>query len=230
MNPRRAAPSPRTLLLLLTVLASASTTGCIQTWRVHPEARSWVPKVRTVAVLSAIRIDEVSAGNVREEHDEWSAQGNAVVLEALRKGLEGRGLEVRALKTARGDAELEEVQSLYALVSRSAFVFAYPPYPNEHKMKHFEYSVGPLDKVLDRVGADALLIAYARDGIATTGRRLTAVFAGLQEPTMLTVGLLDRQGRLVWFDLAGGHSYDLRERADVEQIVAGLMEHLGSVK
>jgi hypothetical protein len=229
MNSPRALLSPRAAPLLAALLL-VSTAGCIpQMWRVHPEARSLVPRARTVAVLPAIRVFEVSAGNVSEEHEEYTAQGSAVVVAALHKGLAARGLKVRALEPGR-DAELVELQRLYEAVGSSVLTFAYPPYPNDYKVEHFEYSVGPVDALLDRAGADALLVAYARDSISTTGHKLTSLLSGPSGAASLSLGLIDRKGRLVWFDLWGGYNYDLRNAEDVQEIVARLMENLGRVK
>lgn len=229
MNSPRALLSPRPAPLLAALLL-ASAAGCIpQTWRVHPDARGFVPRARTVAVLPAIRIFEVSAGGVREEHEEYTAQGSAVVVAALHKGLEARGLKVKAMEPGR-DADLVDLQRLYEAVGTSVLAFAYPPYPNDYKVEHFEYSVGPVDALLDRAGADALLVAYARDSISTTGHKLTSLLSGPSGAASLSLGLIDRQGRLVWFDLWGGYNYDLRDPGDVQEIVSRLMENLGRVE
>ena len=219
---------PRPFLVALAL----GSLGCLapKLSRTHRDAPAVGAKLRTVAVLPTIRVFEVSAGDVKELQPEWTAQSSQHVLGALTKGLEARGLKPKPLTPGKGDAELEEVQRLYEEVGQAIFTFAYPPYPSDFKVEHFEYSVGPIGKLLDRAGADALLVAYARDDISTTGRRLTSLFSGLQGAAMLNVGLVDREGRVVWFDLYGGLGYDLREQKDVDAIVGRLMQDFAEVR
>lgn len=82
---------PRPLLVALAI----GCLGCLtpKLSRTHRDASRVAPKLRTVAVLPTIRVFEVSAGDVHEEHAEWTAQASAHVLGALTKGLQAQGLK-----------------------------------------------------------------------------------------------------------------------------------------
>ncbi|HEX8908406.1 MAG TPA: hypothetical protein VF805_04355 [Anaeromyxobacteraceae bacterium] len=213
----------------LAPLLALAAAGCMSTARVRPDADGWRSGVRTVAIMPAIRIYEVSAGEVREQRDDWSAESTRSVAKALSAGLAERGFTPRLLdpKAEKSDPELREVRLLYEEVGDSVFLLAYPPFASEHVLKHFEYEVGPLDRVLGRARADALLVAYGRSDVSTTGRRVTrALFGGRPELNLLTLGLLDRKGHLVWFDVAGNGFVDLRDGEMVARLAQGMLQQL----
>ncbi|GEJ58531.1 hypothetical protein AMYX_32720 [Anaeromyxobacter diazotrophicus] len=210
-------------MVLLALLGA----GCMSTARVRPDADRWRRGVKTVAVLPSIRVYEVSAGEVREQRDDWSAEGTRLVADALSAGLAERGLTPRVLdpKAEKADPELREVRLLYEEVSLGVYLLAYPPFASRHVLEHFDYEVGSLERVLERARADALLVAYGKSNVSTTGRAITrALFGGQSDFNLLTVGLLDRKGHLVWFDLAGAE--DLRDPGTVGRAVAGLLDRL----
>jgi len=199
--------------------------GCFQTVRMRPDAAAWRNGVRTVAIVPSVHVYEVSAGEVREQKEQWTAQAEKNVTDALGSQFRERGLRVKVLK-ARGDEELDDVKLLYEAVGVSIRQFAYPPFASPYKVEHFDYSVGPVDRILDRAGADVLLIAHARDSNSTTARKLTSFLRAANEYAIVTLGLVDRRGRVVWFDLWGGRSLDLRNEPDVRQIVQHLLANL----
>jgi hypothetical protein len=201
----------------------------MSTARVRPDSDGWRKGVRTVAVMPNIRVYEVSAGEVREQRDDWSAEATAHAAGALSAGLKERGFTPRLLesKAEKADPELREVRLLYEEVGESVWLLAYPPFASEHAIRDFDYEVGPLERVLDRCRADALLIAYGKSSVSTTGRIVTrAIFGGYSDLNLLTLGLLDRKGHLVWFDVAGNGSVDLRDGDNVSRMTEAMLRHL----
>lgn len=198
--------------------------GCMPLHHTRPGAEAWRKGVRTVGVLPAIRILEVAPGNVEEYSERWSDQGARNVATALADGLRTRGLVPKPL-TWKGDEELDDVRLLYAEVAEAVWLYAYPPYPFPHKQERFDYSVGPIGRVLDRAGADVLLVAAGGDRIGSDGEKLSRL-QGMRAMALLTVGLVDRQGNVVWFDVWGGAGIDLRNEADVRETVEKLLSEL----
>lgn len=220
MRARRLFPC---LLLLL------AATGCFGSARVRPNSDGWRGGVKTIAVLPSVHMSEVSAGEVRETRDDWSAEATRVVASAISAGLAERGLKPKVLdaRLEKSDPELREVRLLYEEVGTSVFLLAYPPFMSEQVYRNFDYEVGPLDRLLARVQADALLVAYGKSSISTTGRAVTrALFGGMADPNFLTVGLLDRKGHLVWFDVGMSYSTDLRDREAVARMAEAMLQHL----
>ncbi len=208
------------------IVAAVVLGGCIpQTYRMRPDAAQWRSGVRTVALLPAVHVYEVSVGDVREEKDEWTAAAEKNVIGALGEGLRQRGLSMKLLR-GKGDDEIDDVKLLYEAVGSAIWQFTYLPWRSEYKMQHWEYSVGPIDRILDRAGADALVVAYARDSNSTTARKLTSFIRASSEYAIVTLGLVDRKGRVVWFDLWGGRSFDLRNPQDAHEIVQHLLANL----
>jgi hypothetical protein len=55
------------------------------------------------------------------------------------------------------------------------------------------------------------------------------MLAGMRAMALLTLGLVDREGNVVWFDVWGGAGIDLREDADVRASVEKLLSELPGV-
>jgi hypothetical protein len=194
----------------------------------RPGAEAWRRDVRSVGVLPAIRILEVAPGNIEETNEQWSEQGARNVATALADGLRARGLVAKPMSW-KGDEDLDDVRLLYGEVAEAIWLYAYPPYAFPHKQERFDYSVGPIGRVLDRAGADVLLVAAGQDRIGSDGEKLSRL-KGMRAMALLTVGLVDRQGNVLWFDVWGGAGIDLRNEADVRQTVEKLLSELpGSV-
>jgi hypothetical protein len=209
---------------IITLSALLALAGCMPYHHTRPGAEAWRKNVRSVGVLPAIRILEVAPGNIEETNEQWSEQGARNVGTALADGLRGRGLVAKPMSW-KGDEEIDDVRLLYAEVAEAIWLYAYPPYAFPHKQEHFDYSVGPIGRVLDRAGVDVLLVAAGQDRIGSDGEKLSRL-KGLRAMALLTVGLVDRQGNILWFDVWGGAGIDLRNEADVRKTVEKLLSEL----
>lgn len=198
--------------------------GCFPYHHSRPGAEGWSKGVRKVGVLSAIRVVQILPGGIEERHEEWTDQAAKNVLSALSEGLRKRGFTAKAMSW-KGDAELDDVRLLYAEVAEAIWQYAYPPFAFEHKQERFDYAVGPIGKILDRAGADVLFVAAGGDKIGADGQKLS-VLAGYRAMALLTLGLLDRAGDVVWFDLQGGAGIDLRSLPDVQAAVEKMLDEL----
>lgn len=209
--------------LALVVAAAFTLSGCFQLHRTRPGAEEWRKQTRTIGILSAVRIDEVSRGGVEEENEEWTAQATKNVVKALTAGLKERKLKAKALEW-KSDPELEEVRLLYAEVAEAIWHFTYGESPFPTKRDNFDYTVGPIGGILDRAGVDVLLVAAGGGNAGAEGRRL-GLLAG-HSTGLLTLGLVDRKGDLIWFDVWGGNQVDYRNEADVVASVEKLLSEL----
>jgi hypothetical protein len=209
----------RTSLLVAVALILG---GC-QLYRVRPGAETWREQVKTIGILSAIRVEEVSPGGVVEVNADGTAKAARMVVKVLGDGLKARQLKSKPLSWER-DPELDDVRLLYAEVASAIWRYTYPPYPFPPKQKQFDYTVGPIGGILDRAGVDVLLVAAGSGKTDANGRPLWTL--GGQSFTILTLGLIDRKGDVVWFDVAGGRAVDLRSEVDVQQTVNKLLSEL----
>ncbi|WP_242393126.1 hypothetical protein [Anaeromyxobacter oryzisoli] len=208
---------------LVMVAAAFVLSGCFPLHHTRPGAEGWRQKTRTIGILSAVRVDEVSRGGVEEENEEWTAKAEHNVVKALSDGLRTRKLRAKALSW-KDDADLDEVRLLYAEVASAIWRFTYPPYAFDTKRERFDYSVGPVGPILDRAGVDVLLVAAGAGQTGADGRRLS--FVAGNSTALLTLGLVDRSGNVIWFDVSFGYQTDLRSDADVTATIAKLLSEL----
>ena len=220
-----AGPSREARLLrrALVVAAIFAMSGCFPLHRTRPGAEGWRDRTRTIGILSAVRVEEVSAGGIEEENEQWTSQASRNVVSALSEGLRARQLKAKPLSW-KDDPELDEVRLLYAEVAGAIWNFTYPPYPFPTKADRFDYSVGPVGRILDRAGVDVLLVAAAAGRTGADGRPLS--FLSGNSTALLTLGLVDRGGDVIWFDVWGGRAVDLRSQDDVVATVAKLLSEL----
>jgi hypothetical protein len=210
------------------VSAVVALAGCMPYHRSAPGAERWQKGVGKVGVLSAVRVVEILPGGVEELHQAWTDQAAQNVVGALSAGLKARGLVPRVMSW-KGDDELDEVKLLYAEVAEAIWRYTYTPYAFPHKEARFEYGVGPIGKILDRAGADVLLVAAGSDQVGSDGQKLS-MFSGYRAMALLTLGLVDRKGNVVWFDVWGGAGVDLRKPEDVRASVDKMLKELPGVK
>jgi hypothetical protein len=208
------------------IVVAGLLSGCFQLHRTRPGAEGWRERTRTIGILSAVRVEEVSTGGVEEENVEWTAQAARNVVKALTDGLRARKLKSKPLSW-KDDPELDEVRLLYAEVGAAIWNFTYPPYPFPTKRNRFDYTVGPVGRILDRAGVDVLLVAAGAGQTGADGRRLSLLSG--HSTALLTLGLVERSGDIIWFDVWGGRAVDLRSEADVAQTVAKLLSELPGI-
>jgi len=209
------------------MLITLALVGCMPYHRAAPGAEGWRKGVARVGVLSAVRVVVTLPGNLEELHEAWTDQAAQNVVGALSAGLKARGLVPKVLSW-KGDEELDDVKLLYAEVAQAIWDYTYSPYPFPSKQARFEYSVGPIGRILDRAGADVLLVAAGSDQVGPDGQKLS-MFAGYRAMALLTLGLVDRKGSVVWFDVWGGASVDLRKPEDVKASVEKMLGELPGV-
>ncbi len=226
------------LPILLTLLTLSQ--GCIPLspgqraymapYRAHPE---FAQKARSIkgAVLAPpdIKIYSLSAGGVEELREDWSTSGRDNVSKALQARLRGEGVTAKAMILDREAQEaLEEIRALFRAVSWSVLKYTYSSRPFQTKLERFEYSVGSIDRILQKHTADALILVYGFDQISTGGRQtLQAVGAILpfvsgprKGTTGLCAALVDRSGTILWYNIeAYEGGYDLRDPDSASRFV-----------
>jgi len=231
--------------ILLLVLLSL---GCAaqKAYRINPEFESHARSVTTPQLIPPdIKIYELSAGGVEELIDEWSAKGKENVTKSIIDELSDKEVEI---KTASLDeelkGELEEVQALYMAVHNSILLHTYNTnnlFPD--KQKNFDYSIGPIDKILQKFNSDSLIFAYGYDQISTGGRKALMVLGMLLGAatgvyvapsygvTAVSVALVDSSGTVLWYNVnANAGSFDLRDEKSCRSLVKGLLRDFPQIK
>lgn len=219
----------RRIPTILSALALLALSGCFGMTRTSASAGKWREGVRTVGLLSAIGIYEVHPGNVQELHEEWTAAGAKTVMSVLQDGLKRRGITSRVVSW-KGEAELDEMRLLYGEVASAIFEYTYYPFPFPTKSgpANFDYGVGPIGPILDRAGVDVFIIAAGRDHVGANGRPVA--FGGAKSQALLSLGLLDRAGKVIWFDVGAENGLDIRKEADARRLVERMLLNMPGVK
>lgn len=195
-----------------------------------------LPK-KILVVPAGIRVYEVTAGGVKEEVPDWSAEAGKNVLKAVAAAFAKKNgtqeVSMPAL-SAPDRALVDEYLALYKLVANST--------PNRlmmHKIRRFDYGIGPgLAPLLARSGADAVVMVYGRDYASTAGRKTKAVLGKIPIVNIFTggevqlghsfihIGVIDlKSGDLLWMnsEYRDGSS-NMRDYEDVEDQIAALFK------
>lgn len=203
-------------------------------YRAHPELTARARTIKAPAVVPPnIKLYSLSAGGVEELRDDWSAAGRDNVLKGIQESLKRQPVNLKSPAPDRDTLEtLEEVQALFRVVSQSILERTYSSYPFLTKVEHFDYSIGPIDKILQKYRADALILTYGFDQISTGGRKalqtVGAILPFVGGPssgaTGLSVALVDRSGTILWYKIDGDRGgHDLRDPRSASKFVTAML-------
>jgi hypothetical protein len=231
-----------TFLGLLVFLLAAGTVHAAgeDSFRTPPDFSERMKNIRTIAIFRPdIKLFEISTGGVKELRQEWCDEGCLKVQSAFVTEFHRFGYDLKILDPTQDNSpDLREIMFLYDDVVTSVLRHAYDG-PNlfPAKQTNFDYTLGPIDNLLLPAGADALLLIQGVDEISSEGRKAMQTFgvlvglaAGIVvTPTMgktvMIVGLVDRSGDLLWFNIRGGSGvYNLRDPESISKLVSQSLE------
>jgi len=242
------------LLLLLCFCLLWLAFGCasVTPYRAHPEFEMRTENIKTSGLLSPdIKIYEFTAGGVRELRDDWCTRGKENVQGALLECLREKPLVVKPVTVDKDlEQEMEEIYALYRAVSASINTHTYGEFKFPEKTKNFDYSIGSVEKILQRSEADALIFVNGFDEISTAGRKalkvvgfiagIAAAAAGVGGAvpiprsgiTVISVALVDPSGNILWYNIKGSEGgYDLRKPESATELVREILsEYPGARK
>ncbi len=186
--------------------------------RTHPQFSTYHQSMTELLVLvPEIDIFEKMPDGSCLLHDVESKKSRRQAQDAISGQLVARRFAVeKANDGLMQTSEVKDVTSLFKSVNRAIQLHVFGPQPFPVKVQHFQYDLGPVDKLLRTHGADGLVIALGYQ----TGER---------QPTQswLSIALVEPQGRIIWYGVFGDHEkYDLGNPMGTAQIVARAMEGL----
>ena len=234
-SPRRpAAPVLAAALAAALALPAAARAEDARHGRAHPELAARLAAVRTVGLAEPeLKIFELTASNQPVFRPDWTDQGRAAVEAGLRQALEIRGLALRPLAPASPERQeaLRQARLLYGAVAAAVIQATYlNQFPA--KVARFEYGLGDLSPLLDAEQVDAVLFVAGSGAVSSGGRQaiqaLGALLAGVTSSGVdrLMVGLVDRQGDLLWFGTYASTTSDLRDERSAGTFVRTLTDDL----
>lgn len=232
-------------LLCFCLLWGAFGCASVTPYRAHPEFEVRSRNIKTFGLLSPdIKIYEFTAGGLRELRDDWCAVGKENVQGALIGCFREKPFEIKPITVDKEmEEEMEDIYALYRAVVRSINTYTYGDFKFPGKMKHFDYSIGPIDQILQKHGADGLIFVYGFDEISTSGRKAlqtTAVIVGALAGvyvvprsgiTVVSAALVDPSGAILWYNVKGSQGgYDLRNRESATKFIRSVISDYPGMK
>jgi len=195
-----------------------------------------LPK-KVLVIPASVKVFEVTAGGVSEEVPDWSTEAGGNVLKtvsaAITKSAGMQEITMPRLSVSE-TAIINEYMALYQLVVNTASSSGL-----KHKLRRFDYGIGPgLAALLNKTGADAVVMVFGRDYASTAGRKTKAVFGKIPIINIFTggevelghsfvhIGLIDlKTGDLLWMNSKyRDGSSNLREYDDAEGLVSEIFK------
>jgi hypothetical protein len=226
------------LLSCFCLLCTAFGCAAVAPYRAHPEFELRTKNIKTSGLLSPdIRIYEFTAGGVRELRDDWCAMGKENVQGALIQCFREKPLEIKPIMVDKEiEEEMRDIYALYRAVSTSINIYTYGDFKFPEKMKNFDYSIGPIDKILQKHGTDALIFVYGFDEISTGGRKAlqaAGIIAGALTGvvvlprsgiTVVNAAIVDPSGTILWYNAKGSQGgYDLRNPESATNFIRSIL-------
>jgi hypothetical protein len=225
------------LFLGLLMLSFFSLTACATTGGIpsnYDERAARASELQSVLLLTPdIKVNSLSAGDVKEEMPEWSEQARQLVIRTVKAEMEARGRKLKILDPqTRYRETVNDVKDLHLAVMSSIYEHTiYEPgnlniFPQ--RIEHFDYSVGSVEKLLKAYRVDGMLIIRGEDNISTSGRKALGVVSALNPfsqgqmggMTFLEATLTDASGDVLWFVIKwNAGDYDLRDSEEAVQFV-----------
>ena len=189
--------------------------GCAQpAYRAHPEFQTRARNINTLGLMpSYIKVYEVSGPGLIELRDDWCVISTKNVVNALIRDLKDKNYKIKTLISDREiEEEMEEIRALFGVVNKSIQLHTYGPQLFPEKEKSFKYSLGSVGKILQRSGADSLVLVSGLDHVSKGGGT-----------AFVSVAFADSSGTIIWYCVKGIQGE--RGLRDPE-IASGLMEDI----
>lgn len=201
---------------LFMVWLFVSISGCaLKMHRTHPQFNARIAAVKNaILVPPDVNLLELSPAGVVTPRDDWSAAGCRNLKNAISQDLEGRNRHLKPLvMDGQIAAELAEIRALYRLVHKTMQQQTFHPYQTPKDRHGFEYSLGSLESVLKKLGADALIFVSGYDRVSNAGRK-----------AFIDLAIADSSGTILYYSVKGSmRGNDLRDPASATSMVQELL-------
>jgi hypothetical protein len=207
----------RNTLAFALILCLLSTMGgcALPPWRANPEWMTRAKGIQAILVVPAeVRVYQVSQEEVMRLNRDWSETGRRNLDCAIIQGFRNRHYRVKLLM-AQGEIhrEITEILPLFRAVNKSIQLHAYGPQIFPDKIAHFDYSLGSLKGILEKLHCDAVVFARGYDQVSGGPRK-----------TYISLALADSSGTILWYCVKGSRGdHDLRDPESAANLVDGLL-------
>ena len=202
---------PLSILCLLLLV-----TGCaLDAHRMHPEFDARSGSIQTsVLITPEVNLYELSSDNVATLRDDWSGLGRKNLINAILQNFKDKRFQVKLVKMdTQTAAEIAEVKMLYSLVHKTMDQQIFGPRQPKPVNDRFNFSVGPLESILHKLGADAMIFVTGYDQVYPARHK-----------AMIDLAIADSSGTILYYTVKGTtRGRDLRDPASTAALIRGLL-------
>lgn len=224
------------LCLVPLALAGCATTQNVQQIEILETAGGDAPVI--LLMPPDIRYYEITAGGVPLPQAEWTEAARANFSTAVQAFAQQAGTELTVLDDRDMTPAEIRYRKLHEAVGYSVMLHHFGPSKLPSKKGAFDWSLGPgVAEIGQEHEADYALFTFYRDEQATGGRIALAIPAAAAGAAMETnaeygfASLVDlRTGDIVWFNVVGAGSGELRDTDGAQAAVATLLKDMPSTK
>jgi len=208
-------------LLLISLGLAAS--GCaLSEQRVHPEFEARIHSVaQPVMIPPDVGLLELLPSGLIRQRDDWTATGCRNLQNAISTYLKNVQITLRPLIIGpRIAPEIAEIQALYRLVHKSMQQQTFNAHQGSRAQRPFEYSVGSIDALLNKLGADSMIFVSGYDRVSQAGRK-----------ALIDIAIADASGTILYYSVKGSiRGRDLRDPAGANSMVQQLLSGFSRIK
>jgi hypothetical protein len=201
---------------LLMVCLFVSISGCaLKMHRTHPDFDARIGTVKNaILVPPDVNMFELSPAGIVTPRDDWSAAGSRNLKNAISQDLKDKNRYLKPLVMDRQiAAELAEIVALYRLVHKTMQQQTFHPHQIPKDKHGFEYSLGSLEPILEKFGADAMIFVSGYDRVSNPGRK-----------AFIDLAIADSSGTILYYSVKGSmRGNDLRDPASATSMVQELL-------
>jgi len=197
--------------------------GCaLSERRAHPEFEARIHTVaQPVLIPPDVGMLELLPSGLIRQRDDWSATGCRNLQIAISTYLKNAKITLKPLIIDPHIApEIAEIQALYRLVHKSMQQQTFNTHQDSYARRPFEYSVGSINAVLNKLGADSMIFVSGYDRVSNAGRK-----------ALIDIAIADASGTILYYSVKGStKGRDLRDPASANIMVQELLAGMPRIK
>jgi len=191
-------------------------TGCaLDAYRIHPDFDARAGSIQeSVLIAPEVSMYEFSSGGVVMLRDDWSSVGRKNLQNAIIRNFKDKQCNVKLVQMDTQTAtEMAAVQALYRLVHKTMDQQTFGP--DQHRVANdgFNFSLGSLESILQKLGADAMIFVTGYDQVHNSGRK-----------ALIDLAIADSSGAILYYTVKGTtEGKDLRDPASTAALIRDLL-------
>ena len=202
--------------LSLSILCLFLVMGCgLTAYRTHPEFEARVKSIKEpVLIPPDVYMYELLPGGITMLRDDWSSDVRENLKIAILQGFEKKQCHVKPLEMGADTAkEMTDVQALYRLVNKTMQRHTFGPRRSSDKAHGFEYSLGNIETILQKLGADSMIFVGGYDHVSNGSRR-----------ALIDLAVADSSGTILYYSVKGTKAgTDLRDPESAAVMIQDLI-------